>query len=163
MKKRYLLILFIVLLAPLWEGGAEEKELSEGFKNYYMLEGIFNKWQDGFFGSKTHHRKSLHWQLVNLLGKPIQTPHNYIMVSPEGLFEKKMRCKLRYDRWLYIHGKLDIESVKKIIGKDSNIIKQWWRTTRLVSLSGKLRKFRFGRDKFGDTVELYFYSVKVHE
>jgi hypothetical protein len=136
-------------------------ELTEGVKNFYELQRHYQKWNDGFFGSRHYYEGKLILFLRKLVGKEITTEHDFMLASPEGVVDKKMICIFPSYRWLYIHGDLDVESLKNIPGTDYPAMKGWWRSGVLVAVTGKLKKFKIDWDAQGDTVHLYLEKVTV--
>ncbi len=137
------------------------KEAPQRVKNYLKLHDMFVKWQDGFFGSRKSSRRLLYMYLVDLIGQEIETGYNYYLVCDGDLENKKVKSKFRDERWLNFHGPVDISELENIARKDPTILKKWWRSKVLVSVSGKIRKFRIGKDRSGDTIELYLTKIKV--
>jgi hypothetical protein len=134
-------------------------ELTEGVKNFYQLQKHYTKWNDGLFGSRHYYEGKLIEYLRKLIGKEITTEHDYMLLSPDGIYDKKMVCIFPSYRWLYIHGDLDTESVKNIPGTDYAAMKGWWRSGVLVAVTGKLKNFKLDWDAQGDTVHLYLEKV----
>jgi len=146
-----------------WTGpGLCAVELPEGVKNFYQVQKYYTKWHDGFFGSRHYHEGKLIELLRKLLGKEITTEHDYMLASPEGIVDKKMVCIFPSYHWLYIHGDLDVESLKSIPGTDYEAMKGWWRSGVLVAVTGKLKNFKLDWDAQGDTVHLYLEKVAVY-
>ncbi|MFC1668864.1 hypothetical protein ACFL20_00610 [Spirochaetota bacterium] len=141
--------------------GLRAADFSPPVKNYYDLRDSYSKWKMGRFGSKKYHKRMLRRLLVSLLGHYIQTDFDYILHWPEGVVYKKVRCDFTHCRWLYFHGKLDTEEITKKIGKKHSKVKRWLRQRRPVAVYGKIRKFRFGRDRYGETIDLFLYNVKI--
>lgn len=146
---------------PEANGAARAAELTEGVKNFYDLQKHYTKWNDGFFGSRHYYEGKLTLFLRKLIGKEITTEHDFMLASPEGVVDKKMICIFPSYRWLYIHGDLDVESLKSIPGTDYPAMKGWWRSGVLVAVTGKLKKFKLDWDAQGDTVHLYLEKVAV--
>ena len=135
---------------------------SERTIRYHKLQNLYIKWNDGLFGSRKYYQNRLKEYLNNLFKKEIQTGFSYILLSPEGAVDKKVHCKVQFGRWLQIYGELDVNSVNKVIGKNKDILRKWWRTNMLVSISGKVRKYRLDKDPFGDVIKLYLFNIKMH-
>jgi hypothetical protein len=142
-------------------GSLSAGELPEGTKNFFLLRNAYIKWNEGLFGSKWYYKRKLQKLLYEMRGKEILTEHDYMLVSPEGIYDKTVTCNFQWGRWLYIHGQLDEESVKSIVGADYNALRTWWRSGVLVAVSGRLRKFKLDWDASGDTVHIYLDSVRL--
>ncbi len=136
-------------------------ELSEGEKNFFLLREQYTKWHEGLFGSRNYHRKKLQNLLYEMLGKEIMTENDFVLVTPEGIFDKTVSCSFQWGRWLYVHGALDVESAKNIAGSDYKTLREWYRSKLLVSVAGKLKKFWLDRDALGDTVHIYLDNVRL--
>jgi hypothetical protein len=143
--------------------GADNEDASIAVKNYLELERLHVGWSEDFFGKGPYYRRVLYNYLVDKLGEEILTDYNYVLISPEGIYRRRLRCKLSYGRWLYIIGDVDIESIKKIIGDDITVLKRWWRSRRLLAVQGRIRKFRVESDEWGKRVVLYLDKIRVKE
>ena len=157
-----LLILFLTLFTATWLSAETVEEMSP-VERYLKMHGLYLKWKEGLFGSRKYYENRLAGYLRSLHGKEIETDYRYMLLSPEGIFNKKVRCALTYGGWLKIRGELDTDSVMKVIDGNSLFLRKWWRTTRLVKVSGRVRKFRLAKDPYGDVVELHLYSVVLHD
>lgn len=163
--------LALVLFSPEWgrrsfcprAGGAclYAREASAGEKNFFNLQAYYTKWNEGLFGSRRYHEGRLWRFLVSLMGKEITTGHDFMLASPEGVYDKQVVCIFPSYRWLYIHGDLDEESVKSIAGNDYAALKGWWRSGRLVAVTGKVRNFKLDWDAQGDTLHLWLEKVTM--
>ncbi|MCX7678202.1 MAG: hypothetical protein N2316_03195 [Spirochaetes bacterium] len=122
--------------------GNRSEQIDEGTKNFLALHSVYIKWRDGFFGSRTHYRTQLYYMLLEMMGHRIVTGYDYVFESPELVYQQKLRFAFYGDDWLHIEGKVNKESIKKIIGNDSNLLLSWWRSKKLVSVSGILRDYR---------------------
>ncbi len=71
---------------------------------------------------------------------------------------------LRGASWLRVHGDIDLESFRKVVGKDKLALRKWWRDKKLFSIKGKVKKFRLGMDRRGRVVHIYLDKVIIkHE
>lgn len=122
-------------------GRASDKS-AEGTRNFIELHDVYLKWRDGYFGSRSHYRNHLYFLLLDMMGHRIVTGYDYILLSPELIYERKLKFAFYNGDWLHIEGKVDIGSVKKIIGDDSSLLMTWWRSRKLVAVSGILRDYR---------------------
>lgn len=142
----------------------KEPDFNAYFENYKELESLFRKWDDGFCGSRKFYKNKLREYLYGKIRQGIVTDYNYMFVFPEVLdvYTPKFYCRLRYGRWLHIAGPIDPESFKSLIGDDRSVVRKWWRSKRLLSLYGKIVRFKLEeRDK--RSVILYFDSIKFRE
>jgi hypothetical protein len=138
-------------------------EMNEAQKNFLLIKEYYTRWQIGLYGSSRAYLRKLKSHLVRTIGKKIETDKSYIIESPGSHIDKKIVCKLRECRWLKIHGMVDVSELKELVEKNRTLVNTWWRSGMLFSVSGRVRKFRIGRDSFGDTVELYLQIIKVHK
>lgn len=136
-------------------------EMSEGERNYFVLRQGYTKWHEGLFGSRRYYERKLIRLLYGMIGKEITTGHDYMLASPEGVFDKTVTCNLQNCRWLYIHGALDAESVKNIVGSDGSVLRRWWRSGMLVAVTGRLKRYKLDWDAGGDIVHIYLDTVRL--
>lgn len=148
-------------IAGMRTAGLCAAEPSEDVKNFFLLQKHYQSWHDGFFGSRRYHEYKLRTFLLKLLGREITTENDFMMVSPEGIYDKTMVCVFQNYRWLHIHGELDVNSVKSIPGMDYEEMKGWWRSGVLVTLTGKVKNFKLDWDAQGDIIHLYLEKVTV--
>ncbi len=144
-------------------GRINAAQISEAQQNFLDIKEYYAKWQMGLFGSSRAYLRKLKSHLISIIGKRIETDRSFIIESPGSVSEKKVVCKLKECRWLKLHGFVDADNLKELVEKDSRIVRKWWRSGLLFTVSGKVRKFRIGRDSFGDTVELYLEVIKIHK
>jgi len=145
---------------------AEEKRAGsepahrDGFETYARIETLYRNWDRGLFGSRGFHRRELHAFLLESLGKTISTNHDYLLLYPELQYDKVFRCTLSYGNWLWIVGAVDEGSLKALSGDASSTPSTWWRTGRLVSVSGKIVKFSL-RDSAPRRVVLHLEGIRL--
>jgi len=165
MKKKYLIISILLIISLKSDSLCAESnsEISDGVLNFLKIERLYNMWQHGPAGSSKYYRGRLQRYLSGLIGKTITTGDDYLLESPGGIYSKEFFCNLKSSRWLYIHGNIDAKSAREFIKDKNELFKNWWRSGRLVILSGKLRRFRFGKDSYGDTVDLYLRRIRILE
>ena len=132
---------------------------TESVMNYLKLRKIYSKWKEGLFGSRKYNERLLKEFLHNLIYKEIKTDYSYAFASPYGARDRDIKCRFSYCQWLIFHGKIDLKGLEKILNNDKTAIKRWWRSKKLLSVSGKVMKFRLGRNRYGDTVEIYLEKI----
>ncbi len=142
-------------------GGLCAMEPSEGVKNFFLLQKHYQSWHDGYFGSRHYHEGKLRRFLLKLLGKEVTTENDFTLVTPVGNDDRSVVCVFQTYRWLYVHGDLDGESLKNAVGKDFAALSEWERSRILVSLTGKIKKFKLDWDARGDTIHLYLEKITV--
>jgi hypothetical protein len=143
------------------EAGLCAMEPSEGVKNFFLLQKHYQSWHDGYFGSRHYHEGKLRAFLLRLLGREVTTENDFTLVSPEGNDDRNVVCVFQTYRWLYVHGDLDVESLKNAVGKDSAALNGWERSRVLVSLTGKIKNFKLDWDARGDSIHLYLEKIRV--
>ena len=136
-------------------------ELKEATANYLELEKLYIKWRDGLFGSRRYRKRLLVEYLVSKIGSEIITDYNYIVNLLEVENNRRIHCNLIYQRWLRIIGKIEVESAKKLFRNHPELLKEWSRSGTLLSVYGKIRKFRLDRDRRGYVVILYLDNIHL--
>jgi hypothetical protein len=152
-----------LLTGFLFPSAAAEREYGDPLQNYYALENLYTKWREGLFGSKNYYRREFVMLCTDLIDREIETGASFMLLSPESVSEKGVVCNLPHARWLYIHGPVDPEKLKEVRKNDPWLLKGWWRSTKLLRVKGSIRKFRLGRDRYGDTLHLWLHKVQVSE
>lgn len=141
--------------------GRDRTHDDEGMKYYHTLEKLYIKWHDGLFGSRRYHERILRDFLNDLQGKDFRSDYNYI-IDNDASEKIVVKCRFSGYRWLKIHGPVDRESVKVVTRGKRKSIASWWRGTDLLAVSGRVVRYRLGRDRFGDTVSLYLEKIYLH-
>ncbi len=138
---------------------ARHNQVAEGTRNFIELHDVYLKWRDGYFGSRSHYRNHLYFLLLDMMGHRIVTGYDYVLLSPELIYERKLKFAFYNGDWLHIEGKVNMESVKKIIGDDSSLLMAWWRSGKLVSVSGVLKGYRI--DDWAKKVYVVMDDIRV--
>lgn len=138
----------------------DEPAHRDGFETYARIETLYRNWDRGLFGSRRFHRRELYALLLESLGKTISTNHDYVLFYPELQYDKVFRCTLSCGNWLWIVGTVDAESLKALAGDGSSPPSTWWRTGRLVSISGRIVKFSL-RDSSPRRVVLHLEGIRL--
>lgn len=138
---------------------ARQNKVAEGTRNFIELHDVYLKWRDGYFGSRSHYRNHLYFLLLDMMGHRIVTGYDYVLLSPELIYERKLKFAFYNGDWLHIEGKVNMESVKKIIGDDSSLLMTWWRSGKLVSVSGVLKGYRI--DDWAKKVYVVMDDIQV--
>jgi hypothetical protein len=155
------MVKIFILLILLFSSASNSAEISEAEKNYLALAEYFGRYNNIVFFPRKTNETQLRMYLVDLIGKEIMTESDFILISPEGMYEQGVSGFVRSDRWLKLIGPVDGASVKAIIGDDTDMLKKWWRTGKLVAVSGKVKRFRLTKDVNGNIVELYLDKIKL--
>ena len=164
-KSKYFLLVFFTFLSFLFinfinQGDCEDLS-SKGRINYYELKEAFDKWDAGLYGSRKYYRRRLNSLLNQKIGAYIRTEMDY-KISSSALVGKKYYASDLYDhKWLHIHGAVDKESLKYLLGKGDNFIKDAELKKYLFFISGKIRKFWIHESDYGRSIHLYLESVKI--
>jgi hypothetical protein len=167
--KRKILTPALCIMLMLFSGGRGDggdplfsRELPPGLDKYLQLYRLYEKWHAGLFGSRKFHEYFLKEYLRSLIGQEIRTDYDYHLLSPADPEDLKVACNLEQCRWLYLFGEIKAESLRDAVNKDSTVLRSWWRRTILLSVSGRVKKFRLGKDPRGDTIELYLEDMTLH-
>ncbi|MBN1534127.1 MAG: hypothetical protein JXA20_15760 [Spirochaetes bacterium] len=148
-------------LAPLFitvRGGAGEGELSAARENYYRLEGLYRKWDEGLFGSRNYRYRELEAFLASIIGSEIETDHDCIVDASSGWGDGSVRCSIG---WLTLRGPLEEESLKEVLSDRPQLLTSWWRSGVLVSARGRLRRFGIDRMHRHGGIVLYLERIAV--
>jgi hypothetical protein len=136
-------------------------EDTDASRRYREIERLYRKWSEGLFGSGNFYRRQLYQYLFESMGKEVLTDYNYVLVSPEGVYDKKIFCRIVQARWLILEGEVDAGDLRNIIEPDPMILKKWWRSGHFFSLHGRIRKFRLDSDGTGNSVVLIMDRVAL--
>lgn len=157
-KTGYMIIILLVAFNA--EASLKSNETDQR-GNYLSLKRMYQKWENGCFGSRTLYRNRLYRLLTDMIGTEIQTGRDYNLSLPE-LFEKKYYSSDLYNNsWLHIHGEADDLTVKKFSGMDAVSIKQLERNRDLFFLSGRIKYFRIADNGSPGSVHLFLESVHI--
>lgn len=115
---------------------------SDDSARFIALHEHYLNWRDGLFGSRGYHRRVLNDHLVGLLGKSVKTGYDYYLESPVKADNTRLRFVLFHGSWLYLDGKVSKESIREVVGDDPSILLSWWRSRKLLSVSGRIKRFR---------------------
>ena len=162
-KKHFLLLFFTFFIFSLISHGDCEDLSSIGRLNYYELKEAFDKWDLGLYGSRKYYRSRLNSFLTKKIGAYVMTEMDY-KISVYDLVEKKYYSSDLYNhKWLHIHGEADKESLKYLIEKWDNYIKDIELKKYLFFISGKIKKFKIHESDYGRSIHLYLESVKISD
>lgn len=155
------LLAMVCIMSP---GRTEEKIIGGKTEagpvvNYYNLKKHYTKWHEGLWGSRTYNKHELEDFLKTLKGKFITTPREFMLLVPESLAEPRVICNFKTCRWLKIYGPLDRKSLDLLVKNNPSLLKNWWRSRKLLSIKGRIRKFRLTRDAGGDIIELWLKEI----
>ncbi|HNU92067.1 MAG TPA: hypothetical protein PKO25_09355 [Spirochaetota bacterium] len=120
----------------------DEGAASEARRIHERMETLFRNWDRGLFGSRRFHRRELESFLAARVGQKIATGFDYPLVHPEALSAGSFRCGFRYGAWLEVRGEMSEADLRALAGGEASRPSRWWRLPLLVSLEGRLRRFR---------------------
>ena len=129
--------------------------------NFIELHTLYLKWSSGLFGSRKYYRQKIYVHLMELLDKRIKTGYDYYLESPEAVYDTRLRFVFYNGNWLFIEGKVNKDSIKAITGDNPEMLLHWWRTRRLLSVSGKIRNYRI--DDWDRKIHVVLDDLSVHE
>jgi len=162
-KRRNLFILLFLLLLTPSLSGEDVSEDEKAVRRYLELQRRYTLWEEGLFGSrKAHERELRQFLLHQCLGKRIHTSADYRLASPESIADPSLVSPFPWSDWLRIKGPIDRQQILDLLGGDLTLLVTWWRTRRLVAVSGVVRKFRLVTDARGPAVEIVLESVTLH-
>ncbi len=138
------------------------QEMSEGRARFYRLEELYMKWHEGLFGSRSYYGRELYGYLAGLVGREIETGQDCRLVSPEGVFDGLVECPLGGLKWLTLRGGIDGESLKEAVSGKKDMLKSWWRSGFLVSVSGKVRRFSIDTAHRDGGITIYLDRISFH-
>jgi hypothetical protein len=145
-------------------GKTEADHGSEAYVNYINLKKLYIRWNTGVLDSRSRSRKYINNYLEKIVDREILTDFSYVLISPEGRYGKELQCNISLDKWLLINGIIPRELYSKIVEKNPEILTVWWRSTKLLSVQGKVLRFKIeSSDKSGETVVLYLSDIKLKE
>ncbi len=120
---------------------------------------LYQKWDDGYFGSRNVHKNKLKEFLWKMVGKEFETSHDFMYITTGGLKSKEILCKFSNLKWLKLFGVFNQNKLKEFIKKDPLLHSKWWRTKKLVSIKGKIKKFWLGRDPGGRIITMKLENI----
>jgi len=129
--------------------------------NFIELHSLYLKWSSGLFGSRQYYRQKMYMHLMDLLDKYIKTGFDYYLESPEAVYDTRLRFVFYNGNWLYIEGEANKESIKKITGNNPEMLLHWWRSRKLLSVSGKIRRYRI--DDWDRKIHVFLDDMSVYE
>jgi hypothetical protein len=137
---------------------------SEAYINYINLKKLYLKWNTGALKSENRSKKFINAYLQKIIDREILTDYDYVVISPEGRYGKELKCSFLLDKWLLIKGDISQEILSKIVEKNPGILTNWWRSTKLLSVQGKVIDFKIEpSDQLGEIIILYLSDIKLKE
>jgi hypothetical protein len=136
---------------------------TEAYKNFINLKKLYLRWNEGLLKNKRSYRRFIYKYLISIVDKEILTDYDYVLISPEGRYEKELTCKFLLEKWLRIKGDIKQETLAKIIEKNPGLLTNWWRSKKLLSVQGKVKDFKLESDQLGEIIILHLTDIKVKE
>jgi hypothetical protein len=162
-KKNYFVFLNNFLYAESPEKSKTDPG-SEAYTNYINLKKLYLKWNTGVLKSENRSKKYIYKYLEKIIDKDILTDYDYVLISPEGRYGKELKCNFLLDKWFLIKGDIPQEILSKIVEKNPGILTNWWRSTKLLSVQGKVIDFKIEpSDQLGEIIILYLSDIKLKE
>jgi hypothetical protein len=137
---------------------------NEAYENYINLKKLYLKWNSRLLKRNGSYKRYLNKYLESIIDKEILTDYNYVLISPEGRYEKELICRFSLDNWLRIKGNIQQDIFAKIVEKNPGILTNWWRSRKLLSVYGRIKDFKHeSSEQFGEIVILYLTDIKVKD
>jgi hypothetical protein len=133
------------------------EKIFSGLKNLHL------KWNTGIFKSARYYRKYMTRYILENIGREIRTDYSFRIISPEGLYGKKLVCDFFIEDWLMIKGEIDRLEVAKLVGEDTGLLIKFWRSKKLISAGGIIKNYSFETQKDEELVILHLKNIKLYE
>ena len=148
---------FVVLAAPAG-GFAAEKNRDVPNALYLSIEKHAIDWIGGLFGSTKFRETALSDLCDDSRGERIVTPYSYVLVSPYDTVGSGFVCTFTFESWLVIQGYVEPKQLLPFQAARSEG-STWWRAASLVSIAGKIRKFRLDSSPDGKRLILFLDGI----
>ncbi|TAL31923.1 MAG: hypothetical protein EPN93_16710 [Spirochaetes bacterium] len=162
--KRVLLVILIGIFTVTGPPGIPEgvSEVAGASESFRKIEDLYIRWNRGWFGSGHYYERKLHAALLEYLGLPLETGGDYLLIYPETVEQNVYVCRLNFGGWCIIRGELAADSLKAVTGDKPGALRSWWRSGRMCSLSGTLKRFSLERGNPA-RVTLYMDGLTIRE
>ena len=139
----------------------EAEGCGEPAQNYFRLREMFYKWDTGFWGSKSYHKKRLKRFLVEMIDCNIQTDYDFL-IDPRLFTESTdFSSDIVYNKWLYVHGELDPELKEGDMPGYKELLRERVIRKTLFAVAGKIRRFRIVESFRGRSVHIYLSKLRL--
>lgn len=125
---------------------------------YLTIEKHALDWIDGLFGSAKFRETALFDLCDDSRGERIVTPYSYVLVSPYDTVGSGFVCTFTFESWLVIQGYVEPKQLLPLHAARSEG-STWWRAASLVSIAGKIRKFRLDSSPDGKRLILFLDGI----
>jgi hypothetical protein len=149
--------LFLFLLIPLYGNTGD----NVGLHNYTAIRTAHIKWEAGLWGSKSYYEKQLRQLLIDMIEKDITTDFDYIPDLGRISAQKVFIPDTYSGKWLQVHGPLEQESLKNILGRGRDYIRDIEKNKYLFALSGRIKRFRLEDSQRGRILHLQLHRVTL--
>ncbi len=153
-------IFIIILLVINFNAFAELNKENNSQFLYRKLSRLYVKWDEGLYGSRNFYK----WEIIRLLrdsyGKEIISGYDFILIKPYEVGKQKFICKFWYGQWLQLRGIVSKKNLLKIVIKN-NKKTRWWRSSVLVAIKGRIRKFYLNRTKNGRCIIIHLDKLEI--
>ncbi len=161
-KRIYTLRLMILIaLCLFFSLKIEADECAGASENYFNMRSMFIRWDTGFTGSKTRHRKMLNRFLADLIGCDVKTDYDFL-IDPRLFTENAdFSSDIIYNDWLYVHGEMDPEQKKGGMPGYEQLLRERIINKTLFAVSGKIKRFRIVESFRGRSVHIYLDRLRL--
>jgi hypothetical protein len=149
---------YIVILALLLNSAAP---VDEPEKLFLDLESYYLKWNDGLFGSTSVYRLLINELLMKSYKKDIKTGYNFVLIYPEVLESNHYTCRFYFGGWLTIIGEIKTDDLKRVVKTEEMRYMKEWNSAKLVSFSGKIRKYYLSNNPGKESIVLYLDNINL--
>lgn len=154
-------LVILIALCLLFSLNLEADECGGAAENYFNLRSMYIRWDTGFTGSKTHHRKRLNRFLAELIGCDIKTDYDFLIDPDLYNGDADFSSDIIYNDWLFIHGEMDPQQKKGDLPGYEQLLKERVLNKTLFAVSGKIRRFRIAESFRGRSVHLYLDRLRI--
>lgn len=126
---------------------------------YLAIEKKALAWVDGMFGSTKFCENELSALCDASTGSRIVSPYSYVIVTPYDTGKVSFRCSFVCESWLEIEGYVDRPQFAKLHAAAAGH-SGMWRSAALVSISGKIKKFRLDSSSGSKRLILFLDGVE---
>ncbi len=136
MKIKYLSIICILSILII------SKYLYADGTLYVNLHSLYVRWSDNNYGSGKYYRKAIYSFLLDSLGSSITTDYDFILAYPYEMANNKVGSKFLISDWLIISCQIPPEDLFNQYKSKKENPGKFWNNKLLISISGKITKFR---------------------
>lgn len=158
MKKMFLITAVLLLSSAVF---SQDKA---AVQRYLDIEKTGRKWQEGLFGSTSYYERELDALIVSFIGKQIETPYDFVYLQPYETGRTMISCTFYYSPWVHVKTVIGYEELKKYLSDKKNAESgSWYKSGRMVKITGRLRDFTLDRSFSGKRLILVIDKVSLSE